>query len=108
MTEPDPRFLLANERTFLAWLRTSLALVAAGVATVQLVPGLRARHVVGVLLAGLGSAVATGAVVRWRAVQRAMERGEATPRTRMPLVLGATLTALGLATAVLLAVAGLG
>ena len=30
-TEPDPRFTLANERTFLAWLRTSLALMAAGV-----------------------------------------------------------------------------
>ena len=31
-TEPDPRFSLANERTFLAWLRTSLAFIAAGVA----------------------------------------------------------------------------
>lgn len=31
-TEPDPRFSLANERTFLAWIRTSLALVAAGIA----------------------------------------------------------------------------
>lgn len=31
-SEPDPRFSLANERTFLAWLRTSLALMALGVA----------------------------------------------------------------------------
>ncbi|WP_143342795.1 YidH family protein, partial [Crossiella equi] len=30
--EPDPRFTLANERTFLAWIRTSLGLMAAGVA----------------------------------------------------------------------------
>jgi putative membrane protein len=30
--EPDPRFSLANERTFLAGIRTSLALLAAGVA----------------------------------------------------------------------------
>ena len=30
--EPDPRFTFANERTFLAWLRTALALVVAGVA----------------------------------------------------------------------------
>ena len=31
-TEPDPRFSLANERTFLAWIRTSLALIAVGLA----------------------------------------------------------------------------
>ena len=31
-TEPDPRFTLANERTFLAWIRTSIAFMAAGVA----------------------------------------------------------------------------
>lgn len=30
--EPDPRFSLANERTFLAWIRTSLALLAVGIA----------------------------------------------------------------------------
>ncbi|MCD0447309.1 DUF202 domain-containing protein [Glycomyces sp. A-F 0318] len=30
--DPDPRFSLANERTFLAWVRTALALFAAGVA----------------------------------------------------------------------------
>ena len=29
--EPDYRFTLANERTFLAWLRTALALIAGGV-----------------------------------------------------------------------------
>ena len=29
-TDPDPRFSLANERTYLAWIRTSLALLAAG------------------------------------------------------------------------------
>ena len=35
--EPDPRFSLANERTFLAWIRTSLALIAAGVAVAAFV-----------------------------------------------------------------------
>lgn len=40
-SEPDYRFTLANERTFLAWLRTALALLAAAVAVVQLVPGVR-------------------------------------------------------------------
>lgn len=35
--EPDYRFTLANERTFLAWQRTALGLLAAAVALVQLV-----------------------------------------------------------------------
>ena len=30
--EPDARYSLANERTFLAWIRTALAVLAAGVA----------------------------------------------------------------------------
>lgn len=31
-SEPDPRFTLANERTFLAWIRTVLAVITGGVA----------------------------------------------------------------------------
>jgi putative membrane protein len=34
---PDPRVTFANERTFLAWNRTALALVAGGLAVSQLV-----------------------------------------------------------------------
>ncbi|WP_283215114.1 DUF202 domain-containing protein [Pseudofrankia sp. DC12] len=37
-TDPDYRFSLANERTFLAWIRTALALLAGGIAVVQIVP----------------------------------------------------------------------
>ena len=44
-SEHDPRFSLAYERTFLAWIRTGLALTAGGVAlvavTLQLQPGLK-------------------------------------------------------------------
>jgi len=107
--DPDYRFTLANERTFLAWLRTSLALVAAGVAVVQLVPefGIAgARHLVGVVLAVLGVAVAVAAIGRWRRVQRAMAGDEELPPTRMPLLLGAALAVLGVAVAVLLLVPG--
>ena len=38
---PDYRFSLANERTFLAWIRTALGFLAAGVGLDQLAPGLR-------------------------------------------------------------------
>ena len=105
MTDPDYRFTLANERTFLAWQRTALALLAAGVAVVQLLPefGVEgARRVVGVASVALGIAVAVAAIRRWRVVQRAMERDEPLPRTRMPVLLGAALAVLGLAVAVLL------
>jgi putative membrane protein len=55
----DYRFTLANERTFLAWVRTSLAMIAAGVAVVQFVPGLSVvRHALGFLLIGLGGVLA--------------------------------------------------
>lgn len=56
--EPDPRFSLANERTFLAWIRTSLALIAAGVAleafVVNMPPGLRLAAALLLIVAGSG------------------------------------------------------
>lgn len=67
-TEPDARFTLANERMFLAWIRTSLGLLAAGVAVVQFAPDLGftgARTVAGlafVVLADI-SALAAGVVL---------------------------------------------
>ena len=109
--DPDYRFTLANERTFLAWLRTALALLAAGVAVVQLLPefGIAgARRTVGVMSVALGIAVAAAAIRRWRRVQHAMERDEPLPPTRMPLLLGAALATLGLAVAVLLVFGGSG
>ena len=39
--EPDPRFTLANERTFLAWIRTALGLLAGGIGVLTL--GMMAR-----------------------------------------------------------------
>ena len=57
--KPDPRFTLANERTFLAWSRTALALVAAGLGIVQLLPPFQGvplgRHLLGVPLIVLGA-----------------------------------------------------
>lgn len=103
--EPDYRFTLANERTFLAWLRTALALFAAAVAVVQLVPEfgiVGARRAVGIALVVLGIWVAGAAMLRWRRVQRAMQRDDDLPPSRMPAVLGSALAVLGVAVAVLL------
>ncbi len=82
---PDYRFTLANERTFLAWVRTSLALMAAGVAVVQFVPGLDVvRHLLGFVLIGLGGVVATVAYAHWERNERAMRLGERLPHSAIP------------------------
>lgn len=89
--EPDYRFTLANERTFLAWIRTALALIAGGVAIVQFVPAFGipgVRHVLSVTLTASGGVFAVLAVRRWRAVQDAMRRGADLPRTHIPMLLG--------------------
>jgi putative membrane protein len=89
-TEPDPRFTYANERTFLAWSRTSLALVVTGVAATQLLPELDiefGRRLIGVPLIVLGAVLALVAYQHWYANERAMRLGEPLPPTRLGMIL---------------------
>ena len=91
MTEPDYRFTLANERTFLAWVRTALALVAAGVALDQYLPDLgppAVRTAIGVALVVFGAALAGLSHRRWRRTQRAMREGEPLPPVPEMAVIG--------------------
>lgn len=93
--EPDYRFTLANERTFLAWIRTSLALLAGGIAVVQLVPrlGIEAgRYLVGEALIALAVLVAADSVRHWERVQHAMRHRLPMPRSWTPRILAAGLT----------------
>jgi putative membrane protein len=88
--EPDVRFTYANERTFLAWNRTALALVATGVAATQLLPEFHVpggRRLLGLPLIALGALVAATSYLHWQANQRAMRRDEPLPGSPMPLVL---------------------
>lgn len=81
-TDPDPRFTLANERTFLAWIRTSLALVAGGIAVEAFTSALfgpELRKSVAVLLLLLGLLTGGGSFFRWLNVERAMRRQEPLP-----------------------------
>lgn len=99
--EPDYRFTLANERTFLAWQRTALGLLAAAVAVVQLIPELSiagARHLLGILLALLAILTAGMGILRWEQADRAMRRGLPLPRHPTPLYLGIGLVVVGLLT----------
>jgi putative membrane protein len=98
--DPDYRFSLANERTFLAWIRTSLALVAGGLVATQLLPELAipyGREVIGVSLVGLGTIVAAAAFRRWVANEEAMREQRPIPESRLPMVLtiGTGLVAVG-------------
>jgi putative membrane protein len=110
-TEPDPRFTFANERTFLAWSRTALALVVAGLGIVELLPPFPGvpvgRHLLGVPLIVLGAVTAVAAYAEWVRSQRALRRGDPLPRSIMPWILAATITGIAVIAAVVLLVSAL-
>jgi putative membrane protein len=90
--EPDPRFTLANERTFLAWMRTALAFIAGGVGIEALPasvmsPGLRTVAALAAIATGI--LLAAGSAVRWLRIERAMRRNEPLPVPSIVPVLSA-------------------
>jgi putative membrane protein len=94
--DPDPRFSLANERTFLAWVRTSLALLAGSVGLVQLATDLGTgwvRRTVGGVLAVTGVLVGGLAYRHWKANEIAMRTGQPLPHTPVLALLAGVLTA---------------
>ena len=99
--ESDPRFTLANERTFLAWIRTALAIVATAVATDTLMVAewpTSARKAVVVVLLLAGCAISAGAGLRWLRVERALRREEPLPLSPLaPLLSAAVLLSAGAA-----------
>jgi putative membrane protein len=100
-TDPDVRFSYANERTFLAWNRTALALIAAGLAVTTLLPKLEVdwgRRLIGVPLIALGAVLAYTSYRQWEGNERAMRLGEPLPPSILPRVL-----AIGISIAALLA-----
>ncbi|MGW7068290.1 YidH family protein [Streptomyces sp. NPDC054855] len=96
---PDYRFSLANERTFLAWLRTALALIGGGFAVDQFLPDLRWGWRIGLALALLAAGVLSSlrAVNHWVRCERAMRRGEDLPVSRFPTVLSLAVAVVALA-----------
>lgn len=93
----DVRFSYANERTFLAWNRTALASVTAGLAVTQLLPDFSVaggRKLIGIPLIALGVVISLASLRQWQANEQAMEERRHLPASMLPLlvavVVGAT------------------
>jgi putative membrane protein len=92
----DTRFLLANERTVLAWVRTGLSLIAVGLAVLQFGTDLRSRVPVGLVLLVAGSVASFAGWRRYEAADRAIRSGTLPPRGRAPQALALAVAFLGL------------
>ena len=104
--EPDARFTLANERTYLAWIRTSLALIGGGLAAGQLIEFQSevARLLVALPPIVLGAALALGSYRRWEANQRALRLGEPLPMGGPPRMLAVGIGAVAVVVAVIVVI----
>ena len=98
--EPDYRFTLANERTFLAYERTAIGLVAAALAVFHLIEPSWAQRLLGLLLLASAVVAAAGGWIRFRQVGRAISEG-------CDLPAGTTVHLLALAVLVVIVAAGI-
>ena len=105
----DARFSYANERTFLAWNRTALASVTAGLAVTQLLPDFSiagGRRMIGIPLIVLGVVLALGSLWQWQANERAMAEGRPLPPSRLPLLVAVVVGVTAVIALILAAFAG--
>ena len=104
--DPDPRFTLANERTFLAWIRTAMALIGGGLAAGQLLDfdSRGARLVVALPPIALGLMLALTSYRRWEANERALRLEEPLPGGGPPWLLAAGIGAVALVVVVVLVI----
>jgi putative membrane protein len=99
--DPDPRFTLANERTFLSWVTTSLGLLGIGLAVGTIIPGEHfAINILSVLWILMAAILSFRALLRWFRMERAMRSNHGLPlSTSIPLV-AASIAVLSLATGI--------
>jgi putative membrane protein len=108
--DPDPRFSFANERTFLAWIRTALALLAGGIGLEAFAPPLAVpgmRQVLAALLVLAGVATSAMAFRRWLRAEEAMRNRRPLPPPRLAPWLSYGIAAAALAIFALLVIANL-
>jgi putative membrane protein len=87
----DARFLLANERTLLAWIRTTITFLAGGLAAAQLAESDQLGRLFGSATLLLGASAGAIGYRRFHTADRAIRAGELPPPGRSPaLLIGAT------------------
>jgi putative membrane protein len=109
--EPDARFSYANERTFLAWIRTALGLITAGLAITELLPPFHfagGRRLIGLPLIALGVAIGALSIHNWHANERAMRLGLPLPRSLLPTITAVVVSLVAIAGLVLVVFEGSG
>jgi putative membrane protein len=105
--EPDPRFTFANERTFLAWARTGLALIGGGLVAAQALHlGLGSgRLLVAIPAILLGGLIGIACYVRWEVNERAMRLGKPLGYSPLTRILAVGIAVLAVISALLVAIA---
>jgi putative membrane protein len=109
--EPDIQLSFANERTFLAWERTALGLITAGLAITQLLPSFDfpgGRRLIGLPLIGLGTVVGAVSYWEWHRNQEAIRDGGPLPRSKLPLIVAVVVSIVALFGFVLVIIEGAG
>jgi len=104
--EPDVRFTYANERTFLAWNRTALAIIATGVVVVGILPKFSVdfgRRILGIPMILLGAFISWRSLGEWRDNEEAMRHERPLPRSNLPRILTIGVVIVALIAAVLAA-----
>ncbi len=102
--DPDYRFSLANERTFLAWIRTALALAAGGLGAVTILDDFTGEEFLGIGLLALSFLTAASAYRRWALNERAMRLDEPLPPSRLPMLMAIGVAVVAVTAAILFAV----
>ena len=100
--EPDPRYALANERTFLAWIRTGLAFIAGGIALSAIPLDIEVSLRKGLAIASLavGALLSMWAWISWMRVERAMRKQQPLPHSPMLIILSSLVLAFALIAAI--------
>jgi putative membrane protein len=102
--DPDYRFTLANERTFLAWIRTSLALAAGGLGAVTILDDFAGEEFLGIGLLALSFLTAATSYRRWSLNERAIRLDAPLPSSRLPMFMAIGVAMVAVVAAILFAV----